>query len=133
PDSWAEDYPIANGPRQSPINIVSKEAQYDPSLKRLKLQYDPSNAKGILNNGHSFQVDFVDDTDSSTLTGGPISGTYRLRQFHFHWGASDERGSEHTVNGVRFPCEVMNSMDFPVYFKMVESMRRLAEIPNSSH
>ncbi|XP_035036712.1 carbonic anhydrase isoform X2 [Hippoglossus stenolepis] len=106
PDKWGKDFPVANGPRQSPINIVPKEAQYDSSLRALKLNYDPLNAKGILNNGHSFQVDFVDDLDSSTLTGGPISGTYRLRQFHFHWGASDDRGSEHTVNGINFPCEL---------------------------
>ncbi|XP_047446438.1 carbonic anhydrase isoform X1 [Mugil cephalus] len=106
PDKWAENFPVANGPRQSPINIVPKEAQYDSSLKPLKLKYDPSNAKGILNNGHSFQVDYVDDTDSSTLTGGPISGTYRLKQFHFHWGGSDDQGSEHTVNGIKFPCEL---------------------------
>lgn len=42
------------------------ETQYDPSLSGLKLKYDQSNAKGILNNGHSFQVDFVDDSDSSS-------------------------------------------------------------------
>lgn len=66
PDKWAKDFPIADGPRQSPINIVPMEAQYDPSLKGLKLKYDQSNANGILNNGHSFQVDFVDDTDSSS-------------------------------------------------------------------
>uniref|UniRef100_A0A3Q1HVA7 Carbonic anhydrase n=1 Tax=Anabas testudineus TaxID=64144 RepID=A0A3Q1HVA7_ANATE len=107
PDTWAEEFPVANdGPRQSPINIIPKEAKYDSSLKPLKLRYDPSNAKGILNNGHSFQVDYVDDTDSSTLTGGPISGKYRLKQFHFHWGSSDDRGSEHTVNGIKYPCEL---------------------------
>ncbi|XP_046884106.1 carbonic anhydrase [Hypomesus transpacificus] len=106
PGTWAEGFPVANGPRQSPINIIPTQAQFDPSLKPLKLKYDPSNSKGILNNGHSFQVDFVDDGDTSTLTGGPIAGTYRLRQFHFHWGASDERGSEHTVNGINFPCEL---------------------------
>lgn len=66
PDKWAEDFPVANGPRQSPINIAPMEAQYDSSLKALKLRYDRSNAKSILNNGHSFQVDFVDDTDSSS-------------------------------------------------------------------
>lgn len=67
PDTWAEEFPVANdGPRQSPINIIPKEAKYDSSLKPLKLRYDPSNAKGILNNGHSFQVDYVDDTDSSS-------------------------------------------------------------------
>ncbi|XP_061587488.1 carbonic anhydrase [Cololabis saira] len=106
PDTWGQDFPVANGSRQSPINIVPKEAQHDPSLKNLKLRYDPGTAKGILNNGHSFQVDFVDDADSSVLNGGPITGTYRLRQFHFHWGAGDDRGSEHTVNGTKFPCEL---------------------------
>ncbi|XP_068604451.1 carbonic anhydrase [Brachionichthys hirsutus] len=106
PDTWARDYPVGNGPRQSPINIAPKEARYDSSLKALKLSYDPSNARGILNNGHSFQVDFVDDTDSSTLTGGPISGAYRLKQFHFHWGARDDRGSEHTISGIKFPSEL---------------------------
>ncbi|KAF7640953.1 hypothetical protein LDENG_00003380, partial [Lucifuga dentata] len=66
PDKWAADFPVANGPRQSPINIVTQDARYDPSLKALKLRYDPSNTNGILNNGHSFQVDFVDVADSSS-------------------------------------------------------------------
>lgn len=66
PDKWGEEFPVANGPRQSPINIVPKEAQYSSALKALKLKYDPSNSNGILNNGHSFQVDYVDDDDSSS-------------------------------------------------------------------
>uniref|UniRef100_A0A8C1WYP4 carbonic anhydrase n=1 Tax=Cyprinus carpio TaxID=7962 RepID=A0A8C1WYP4_CYPCA len=107
PEKWAESFPIANGPRQSPIDIVPTQAQNDPSLKQLKLKYDPATAKGILNNGHSFQVDFTDDDNSSTLAGGPVTGIYRLRQFHFHWGSSDDKGSEHTIAGTKFPCEVM--------------------------
>ncbi|XP_030629904.1 carbonic anhydrase [Chanos chanos] len=106
PDTWAENFPVANGPRQSPIDIIPGHAQHDPALKPLKLKYDPATSKGILNNGHSFQVDFADDDDSSTLTGGPITGTYRLRQFHFHWGCSDDQGSEHTIAGTKFPCEL---------------------------
>ncbi|KAM4624608.1 carbonic anhydrase [Polymixia lowei] len=106
PDTWAEEFPIAKGTRQSPINIIPNEVHYDPSLRALKLKYDPSNSKDIINNGHTFQVDFVDDEDTCILTGGPISGIYRLRQFHFHWGARDDRGSEHTVNGIKFPCEL---------------------------
>nr|XP_055058039.1 carbonic anhydrase [Misgurnus anguillicaudatus] len=106
PETWEESFPIANGPRQSPIDIVPTQAQHDPSLKRIRLKYDPAAAQSILNNGHSFQVDFADDDDSSTLTGGPITGTYRLRQFHFHWGSSDDKGSEHTIAGARFPCEL---------------------------
>ncbi|XP_060949739.1 carbonic anhydrase 1-like [Limanda limanda] len=106
PDKWADNFPVANGQRQSPIDILPGEATFDGELKPLSLKYDPSNCQEILNNGHSFQVTFVDDTDSSTLKDGPISGVYRLKQFHFHWGASDERGSEHTVAGTMYPAEL---------------------------
>ncbi|KAL4648442.1 carbonic anhydrase-like [Arapaima gigas] len=106
PDKWGKKFPLASGSRQSPIDIVPGQAGYDPALKPLVIKYDPKTSRGILNNGHSFQVDFADDTDSSTLTGGPLSGTHRLRQFHFHWGSSDDRGSEHTVGGKKYPCEL---------------------------
>ncbi|XP_051970512.1 carbonic anhydrase 2-like [Xyrauchen texanus] len=106
PLKWFESFPIANGPRQSPIDINPNGASYDSSLKPLQLKYDPSTSLDILNNGHSFQVTFADDKDSSTLKEGPISGTYRLKQFHFHWGASDDMGSEHTVNGKCYPAEL---------------------------
>uniref|UniRef100_A0A8D3D0B7 carbonic anhydrase n=1 Tax=Scophthalmus maximus TaxID=52904 RepID=A0A8D3D0B7_SCOMX len=106
PDKWADNFPIANGPRQSPIDIVPGDASYDSGLKPLNLKYDPSTCLDILNNGHSFQVTFADDANSSTLTDGPISGIYRLKQFHFHWGACDGKGSEHTVAGTKYPAEV---------------------------
>ncbi|KAL7842885.1 hypothetical protein SRHO_G00245740 [Serrasalmus rhombeus] len=106
PAKWVESFPIAEGPRQSPIDIIPSQAQFDSNLKQIKLKYDPSTSKGILNNGHSFQVDFADDDNKSTLTGGPVTGTYRLKQFHFHWGSADERGSEHTIGGTKFPCEM---------------------------
>lgn len=41
------------------------------------------------------------------LKGGPFSDSYRLFQFHFHWGSSNEYGSEHTVDGVKYSSEVM--------------------------
>ncbi|XP_067290884.1 carbonic anhydrase 2 [Pseudorasbora parva] len=106
PHKWCETFPIANGSRQSPIDIQTSGASYDEKLKPLTLQYQPSTSLDIVNSGHSFQVNFADDNDSSTLTGGPISGKYRLKQFHFHWGASDDKGSEHTVNGKCYPAEL---------------------------
>ncbi|XP_037550004.1 carbonic anhydrase 1 [Nematolebias whitei] len=106
PDQWVQQFPVANGHRQSPIDIVPSEASFDPKLKALSLQYDPKTSLDILNNGHSFQVTFADDTNSSILTNGPISGIYRLKQFHLHWGASDEKGSEHTVAGKKYPAEL---------------------------
>ena len=41
------------------------------------------------------------------LKGGPLPESYRLRQFHFHWGSTDDCGSEHLVDGAPFSAEVM--------------------------
>lgn len=41
------------------------------------------------------------------LKGGPLSDSYRLSQFHFHWGSTDEYGSEHLVDGAKYSAEVM--------------------------
>lgn len=50
------------------------------------------------------------------LEGGPLAGTYRLIQFHFHWGSSDGQGSEHTVDKKKYAAEVR-----PFFFVVVLS------------
>ncbi|XP_053571147.1 carbonic anhydrase 2 [Bombina bombina] len=106
PNTWHQSFPIAQGDQQSPIDIRTKEAKYDPSLKPLSISYDPSTAKFIVNNGHAFNVEFDDSEDKSVLRGGALTGTYRLKQFHFHWGSCDDHGSEHTVDGVEYAAEL---------------------------
>uniref|UniRef100_UPI00398F6CDA carbonic anhydrase 13-like isoform X2 n=1 Tax=Pristiophorus japonicus TaxID=55135 RepID=UPI00398F6CDA len=107
PSHWHEQFPIAKeGCRQSPIEIKNAETKYDSSLQPLTLQYDASSAKSLCNTGFSLQVDYDDCTDRSVLTGGPLCGKYRLRQFHFHWGACDDHGSEHVVDGQNYAAEL---------------------------
>ncbi|XP_078396805.1 carbonic anhydrase 2-like [Cetorhinus maximus] len=108
PSHWHElGFPIAkDGSRQSPIEIKNEEAKYDSNLKPLTLNYDASSSQSICNTGNSLQVDFDDCTDKSVLTDGPLCGKYRLRQFHFHWGACDTQGSEHVVDGQNFAGEL---------------------------
>ncbi|KFZ53344.1 Carbonic anhydrase 2, partial [Podiceps cristatus] len=65
PAHWHEHFPIANGERQSPVAISSKSAKHDPSLKPLSFSYDASTARNIVNNGHSFNVEFDDSSDKS--------------------------------------------------------------------
>uniref|UniRef100_A0A8I3QPL6 Carbonic anhydrase n=1 Tax=Canis lupus familiaris TaxID=9615 RepID=A0A8I3QPL6_CANLF len=43
---------------------------------------------------------------SSKINGGPLEDNYRLKQFHFHWGAIDAWGSEHTVDSKCYPAEL---------------------------
>uniref|UniRef100_A0A4W3I0Z2 Carbonic anhydrase n=1 Tax=Callorhinchus milii TaxID=7868 RepID=A0A4W3I0Z2_CALMI len=107
PSSWHQSFPVAkDGSRQSPVDIRNEETERDPTLQPLVLKYDPRSSKTIANNGHSIQVDFDDTTDQSVLKGGPVTGSYRLRQFHFHWGSCDGRGSEHLVDGASFAAEL---------------------------
>ncbi|KAM5281436.1 carbonic anhydrase 1 isoform 2-T2 [Ctenodactylus gundi] len=40
------------------------------------------------------------------LKGGPLSDSYRLSQFHFHWGSTDGDGSEHTLDGTKYSGEL---------------------------
>ena len=40
------------------------------------------------------------------VSGGGLSSEYGVVQFHFHWGSSDQQGSEHTIDGVPYPMEV---------------------------
>ncbi|XP_060241739.1 carbonic anhydrase 13 isoform X2 [Meriones unguiculatus] len=105
PIHWNEFFPIADGDQQSPIEIKTKEVKYDSTLRPLSIKYDPTSAKIISNSGHSFNVDFDDTEDKSVLRGGPLTGSYRLRQFHLHWGSADDHGSEHVVDGVRYAAE----------------------------
>ncbi|XP_064444219.1 carbonic anhydrase 13 isoform X3 [Mirounga angustirostris] len=106
PIHWNKFFPIADGDQQSPIEIKTKEVKYDSSLRPLSIKYDANSAKIISNSGHSFSVDFDDTEDKSVLLGGPLFGSYRLRQFHLHWGSSDDHGSEHVVDGVRYAAEI---------------------------
>jgi len=40
------------------------------------------------------------------LCGGALTDCYRFAQFHFHWDETNVDGSEHTINGGRFPMEL---------------------------
>ncbi|KAK9403188.1 carbonic anhydrase 13-like [Crotalus adamanteus] len=130
PTHWKEIFPIADGDRQSPIDIQTKETKYDSNLLPLSPSYDPSSAKVILNNGHSTSVEFDDTENKSVLSGGPLTGNYRLRQIHFHWGASDDIGSEHAVDGAKFPAELhvvhWNADKYPSFVEAAQKPDGLA-------
>ncbi|XP_073535633.1 carbonic anhydrase 1-like [Phyllobates terribilis] len=106
PDHWHKVYPIAQGNFQSPIDIRSKEAKFDASLKSLSINYSPASIKSIINIGHSFHVISEDTADISVVKGGPLNANYRLNQFHFHWGPTNDFGSEHTVDGKAYSAEL---------------------------
>ncbi|XP_018607945.1 carbonic anhydrase 7 isoform X2 [Scleropages formosus] len=106
PSAWHKDYPIAQGNRQSPIDIVPTEAVYDDSLPPIMVSYDHCTSLSISNNGHSVVVDFDDGDGRAVIKGGPLEVPYRLKQLHFHWGGQGSHGSEHTISGKTFASEL---------------------------
>lgn len=100
-------YPQAAGERQSPIDIITDRTQQSSDLKAnpLRWTYVPENTRSLVNPGYCWRVDV--NGKGSELTGGPLQDeTFILEQFHAHWGCSDRRGSEHTVDGESFAGEM---------------------------
>ncbi|CAG5083793.1 Similar to Ca5a: Carbonic anhydrase 5A [Cotesia congregata] len=99
---------MAAGSRQSPVNIETDRAESDHealSSKPLRWKYPSTASKKLVNPGYCWRVDC--DGDGTFLTGGPLmDDVYKLEQYHCHWGCSDSRGSEHTVDGQAFAGEV---------------------------
>uniref|UniRef100_A0A3P9QJB8 Carbonic anhydrase n=1 Tax=Poecilia reticulata TaxID=8081 RepID=A0A3P9QJB8_POERE len=95
-----------NGTRQSPINIVSGSATEDENLTEFTFEgYNSKSAlERIENTGDTVKVTF---TTGVKISGGGLSESYDSLQFHLHWGnGTAEPGSEHTVDGKRFPMEL---------------------------
>ncbi|XP_019360963.1 PREDICTED: carbonic anhydrase 5A, mitochondrial [Gavialis gangeticus] len=103
---WQSPLSIPGGTRQSPIDIQWRDSIFDPYLRPLKISYDPDTCLHIWNNGYSFLVEFEDSMDKSIIMGGPLENQYRLKQFHFHWGAINEWGSEHMIDSRVYPAEL---------------------------
>ncbi|CAF95928.1 unnamed protein product, partial [Tetraodon nigroviridis] len=95
-----------NGTRQSPINIVSANAQANEKLTAFTFSnYGSTTAlKSIQNTGHTVKVSF---NSGVKVSGGGLSESYDGLQFHLHWGnGSSVPGSEHTVDGKLYPMEL---------------------------
>ncbi|KAF6727591.1 Carbonic anhydrase-related protein [Oryzias melastigma] len=104
---WGLHFPAANGEYQSPINLNSREAQYDPSLLDIGLSpnYVVCRDCEVINDGHTVRILLK---SKSVVTGGPLPSDheYELHEVRFHWGKENQRGSEHTVNFKAFPMEL---------------------------
>ncbi|XP_004459964.2 carbonic anhydrase 5A, mitochondrial isoform X2 [Dasypus novemcinctus] len=124
--------PVPWGRRQSPVNIRARDSVHDPGLRPLRVAYDAASCLYAWNTGYLVQVEFADPARGSGISGGPLENHYTLKQFHFHWGAADEWGSEHTVDSRTFPAELhlvhWNSVKYPNYQEAVMGENGLAVI-----
>ncbi|XP_055347985.1 carbonic anhydrase 2-like [Paramacrobiotus metropolitanus] len=113
PENWQKAFPQCNSSRfdsrQSPININTKTVQRDASLgpiETVRYSLEPRKSTwDAINNGHvvQFSGNYVTPPE---IHGGGLPDDYVFLQFHFHWGGTNARGSEHAIDERRFPLEL---------------------------
>ncbi|PSN32015.1 hypothetical protein C0J52_18083 [Blattella germanica] len=109
--TWHERHETCGGEYQSPIKIIGHRA-IPLSLRAVEMvgYHDPlPGPLSLINNGHSVKLkpEGLQNVPSPpAVYGALLSDHYVLDSFHFHWGLRNYRGSEHRVNGIRYPMEM---------------------------
>ncbi|XP_019222781.1 carbonic anhydrase 4-like [Oreochromis niloticus] len=89
---------------QSPVNIVTRKVLPDERLTPFHFTgYKETFYGSLINTGHSVQLNLP---SSIQIKGGNLDDEYKAIQFHLHWGKDGGRGSEHTIDGEKFPMEM---------------------------
>uniref|UniRef100_A0A3P8U8V8 Protein tyrosine phosphatase receptor type Z1a n=1 Tax=Amphiprion percula TaxID=161767 RepID=A0A3P8U8V8_AMPPE len=103
--SWAKKYPSCSSARQSPVDI-------DETFTQVRLQYQNVQLEGwnkltaesttIHNNGKTGMLIFLH------LPARGLSSRFRVSRVTFHWGRCNATsdGSEHSLNGMKYPLEM---------------------------
>jgi len=108
PANWGSFFSTCNGDRQSPVDLTGgkRVMSYPPLILQ---HYDKTPAQSVLsNNGHTAKLSTQPTGTKTipTMSGGGLKHQYKFSQVHFHWGAEDGKGSEHTVDGRSYPLEM---------------------------
>ncbi|RVE64005.1 hypothetical protein OJAV_G00142210 [Oryzias javanicus] len=127
PSRWETEFPRCGGLHQSPINIVTRNVHVNDNLPPLVfIGYTDIINITVENKGHSAHFALP---PSVRLTGGALPGYYcRAAQFHFHWGGNGRPGSEHTIDGERFPMELHIVHIKEPYRSLAEAQQDMAGI-----
>uniref|UniRef100_A0A915JEP1 Carbonic anhydrase n=1 Tax=Romanomermis culicivorax TaxID=13658 RepID=A0A915JEP1_ROMCU len=112
PANWCKHYPVANGQRQSPVDLKKSDVLFDPKLKgtNFEFHYLPQDCHELLNKGHTWSIKafllYVTVSTSLDLNASHLPWEYKLVDIHCHWGRDSKYGSEHTVNGRAYSAEI---------------------------
>ncbi|XP_077458950.1 receptor-type tyrosine-protein phosphatase gamma-like isoform X2 [Stigmatopora argus] len=131
PRGWSTLYPECAAKKQSPINIVEEQALISDEYQELELDKfskESSNQTTMKNTGKTVAVLLKDDY---FVRGAGLPGRFKAEKIEFHWGQSNaSAGSEHSINGRRFPVEMQiylyNSDDFDSLSAAIKERRIIA-------
>ncbi|XP_021264719.1 receptor-type tyrosine-protein phosphatase gamma isoform X2 [Numida meleagris] len=107
PEHWFTSSEKCGGSHQSPIDIVDHQAHVGDEYQELQLDgfdSESSNKTWMKNTGKTVAILLKDDY---FVSGAGLPGRFKAEKVEFHWGQSNgSAGSEHSINGKRFPVEM---------------------------
>ncbi|CAF0736317.1 unnamed protein product [Brachionus calyciflorus] len=107
PDKWPQMYYECDGKQQSPIDLDLTKAQFNRDLKPIIFNnYDQLLFWNVTNEGSSVYGKMIKPSIIPSISGSNYKENFNLIQFHFHWGYNPYQGSEHKLNGNKFPLEI---------------------------
>ncbi|XP_066138892.1 carbonic anhydrase 2-like [Euwallacea fornicatus] len=106
PSNWGNTFSQCLGKHQSPIDIETHNV-VNKHFHQLRFEnFDQQIGIGLFeNNGHTVMMKILSDK-LPLIYGGPLQGSYKFEQLHFHWGPNDTIGSENQINHHSFPLEM---------------------------
>ncbi|KAM3665978.1 receptor-type tyrosine-protein phosphatase gamma isoform 1-T1 [Ammospiza maritima maritima] len=107
PEHWVTSSEKCGGSHQSPIDIIDHLAHVGDEYQELQLDgfdNESSNKTWMKNTGKTVAILLKDDY---FVSGAGLPGRFKAEKVEFHWGQSNgSAGSEHSINGKRFPVEM---------------------------
>ncbi|XP_074735121.1 receptor-type tyrosine-protein phosphatase gamma [Strix uralensis] len=107
PEHWVTSSEKCGGSHQSPIDIIDHQAHVGDEYQELQLDgfdSESSNKTWMKNTGKTVAILLKDDY---FVSGAGLPGRFKAEKVEFHWGQSNgSAGSEHSINGKRFPVEM---------------------------